>query len=248
MGIFDGHYHKVFTTYRATLEFRDRIMGGTPKDPKIIESWLRAKAGISDDKEINEALRRTLVELGVDVGPNMTMADLEKASEALAAHRQTNGFKIDENGLYIEGRTVKAMLKESVNVLFAGSRWGITKKGPRSFFAERVFVNPDHISLGVREPSGVDLFIGHVNGPQGAQSTLAYYEYVTRARISFDIIVLHDEIKADHWPSIWLHAQENGLGSLRSQGFGRFDITAFDNITGKAADDVATRILASVGQ
>lgn len=227
MGIFAATSSSVFTTYTARLTFRDKLMGGVPKNPKIIEGWLRSKAGIEQEEEIRRATLRTLLELGADVTPDMTFEELERASEALAAQRQTNGFKIDDQGVYVESRAVKAMLKESINILYAGDRWGKTKKGPKSFFAERVFISPDRIHLGRMEPDGVDLFIGHVSGPKGPQSTLTYHEYAERASIEFDVMVLRDEVKAEHWPEVWLHCQENGLGALRSQGFGRFDVEAW---------------------
>lgn len=243
MGIFEPTASDLFTTYSARIRFRDRLMGGVPKNPKIIEGWLRAKAGIEQEEEIRRATLRTLLELGADVTPDMSFEELEKASEALAAQRQTNGFKMDENGLYIESRQVKAMLKESVNILYpyGSGKWGGRKtvdrktgaekdtggKSAKSFVAERVFISPDRLSLGRPEPDGVELFIGHVTGPQGPQSTLTYHEYVSEAEITFDVMVLRDEVKAEHWPEIWLHAQENGLGALRSQGFGRFDVEAW---------------------
>lgn len=230
MGIFDTD-STLFTTYRARLRFRDRLEGGVPMSPKIIEAWLRSKAGIEAEEEIRRATLRTLLELGADVTPDMSFEEMEKASEALAATRQTNGFKVDEGGLYIESRQIKAMLKESINILYAGDRWGKTKKGPKSFFAERVFINPDHVRLSRTDPDGIDLFIGHVSGAKGPQSTLTYHQYVERAAIDFDVMVCKDEVSPEHWPEIWIHAQENGLGALRSQGFGRFDIEQWETVS-----------------
>lgn len=228
----------LFTTYRIELTFTAKIMGGVPRDPKIIEGWLRSKAGISDEHEIRQAMLRTLTELGVNLTGAETFDELVTASEALAAQRQTNGFKRDDQGLYIEARQVKAMLKESVNILFAGDRWGRTKKGPRSYTAERLFVAPDRIHLGRMEPDGVDMVIGHVTGPQGPRSTLAYHEYVEQASITFSIDSTDaapgskgaptDCIDPEHWPLIWMHAEANGLGALRSQGHGQFAVTAFE--------------------
>ena len=45
-------------------------------------------------------------------------------------------------------KTQEAALKESVHILYAGDRWGKTKKGPKSFVAERVFLEGDRIYLG----------------------------------------------------------------------------------------------------
>src|ERR1700730_9140937 len=46
-GIFDAQ-STLFTRYAARLVFRDKLLGGVPRDPKLIEAWhcgLRATAG-----------------------------------------------------------------------------------------------------------------------------------------------------------------------------------------------------------
>jgi hypothetical protein len=228
-GVF-GVDARLFSCYSARVVLRDRIVGGVPKDPQVIEGWLRAKAGIEDAQEVRQAMLRTLSELGADTRDNMSFDDLVRASEALATSKQTTGFKVGDEGLYIEGRQVKSMLKESTNVLFGGERWGATKKGPRAFVAERVFVEPDRLWLGVREPTGIDLMIGHVSGPTGPRSTLGYHEYVEGAELSFRVLVVRDCIAPEQWAEIWLHAQESGLGALRSQGYGRFNVEEWNRL------------------
>lgn len=231
--IFADHTAKVFATYRVTLQFRGQIMGGTPKDPKVIEGWLRAKAGIDDDLEVRKALLRTLQELDPDAtfDPDASFEELVAASERLASSLQTNGFKRDNtSGLYIESRQIKACIKESTNVMFAGERWGKTRKGPKSFVAERAFVNPDRIYLGRREPDGVDLVVGHIADRAGKRSTITYYEYVTQPEITFELLSAEDAVELDWWTRLWVHAQENGIGALRSQGYGRFDVVAWEQL------------------
>lgn len=230
-GVFDAD---VFTTYHARLELRNKLMGGIPKNPRVIEGWLRAKAGIEDEEEVRQAMRRTLTELDPDleIAPNASFDEIVKASEKLAGSMQTNGFKQDEQGLYIESRQVKALLKESVNILFPYQthKWGATRKTPKSFVAERVFINPDRLHLGVTEPDGVDLMIGHVSGPGGKRSTVTYHEYVEQPGIEFEVLVAEDSITQKQWAMTWVHSQENGLGALRSQGHGRFTITQWKRI------------------
>lgn len=108
---------------------------------------------------------------------------------------------------------MKAMLKESTNILFGGERWGATKKGPRSFVAEGVFIEPDRLWLGVREPSGIELMIGHLMGPGGSRSTLGYHEYVEGANLTIQVLGVRDCIAEAQWREIWVHAQENGFGA-----------------------------------
>lgn len=209
-------------------------MGGVPHDPKLIENWLRSRAGVNDG-ELRALMIRTMVEMGIEVDQSMTLEDLEKASTKIAAMKETTGFKREADGqLYIESRQIKAGLKETVNILFAGDKdWlkhpnNATRKGARSFVAERVFVSPDHILLGRGDPDGVEMIIGHVTGPQGPRSTLGYHEYVQNPTIEFDVLVARDCVPEEWWPDIWNHFEENGIGALRSQGHGRFDIVSWE--------------------
>lgn len=232
----------VFARYQGRIQFRDKIMGGIPKDPKIIEGWLRSKTGVTSEEEIKQMVLRTLEESGAEVRPDMTFEELEAAASKIAGVKNTNGFKVTEPGpggkLYIESRYIKACLRECVNIEYAGERMGPTRKGAKAFFAERAFVNPDKIVLNHiggagkvvpigPQPDGVDLFIGHVTGPKGPQSTLTYHEYVINPVIDFEVMVSHDCVGADDWAAIWVNAQEIALGALRSQGFGRFDVLAW---------------------
>ena len=218
----------LFTTYHCAIKMRDRMLGGIPKAPDVIEAWLRSKAGISDTEEVRNAMLRTLKELGVEVKEDMNYEDLVAASKEVAGSKQATGFKVDEEGLYIEDRQVKAMLREAVNILYAGERWGTTKKGPLNYFVERVFIQPAHIHLGRAEPDGTELRVIHISGPQGRRSSLSYFEYVESATMEFDVIVARDLIEHERWPEIWTLAQENGLGASRAQSYGRFDVTKWE--------------------
>lgn len=233
MGVLDAVAKDLFATYDAEITFRDRLMGGVPSDPKIVEGWLRSKAGISNDAEVERAMHRTLRERGVDlaaISPDAQMEAMYAASEELASEVHTNGFKRDERGLYLESRCVKAGIKEATNVLFASERWGKTKKGAKSFLAERAFIDPDRLHFGAQEPAGVYTWVGHVAGARGKQSTLGYYEYMEGASIRFQVRSTRDEVAGEQWAYIWVQLQELGLGALRSQGFGRFDLTRWDRV------------------
>jgi len=221
--------------YNVGLKLRDRIMGGTPSDPNVMEGWLR-KLGLGTEKadEIRAIAIQTVRDLGGDLSEDPTWEEVEEVSKSIAANKQTNMFRRDPRiGCYVEDRTIKAMLKENCNIVFAKDRWGATKKGAKAYLAERVFVDPPMIALengrpDIHKPDGVHLFIGHVQGPQGRQSTLTYYEYVLAPVLRFQIRVFEDCITPQQWGPIWESAQENGQGSLRSQSFGRFDLIEWD--------------------
>jgi hypothetical protein len=220
----------LFARYRVTLRMSSRIMGGVPKDPKVIEGWIKTKMGLEEGEELRNLVWRTMIDLGHNLGATPTEAELDTAIAATVADKSTNGFKRNDAGLIIEGRQVKAMLKENVNILFGAQKFGPTRKGAKGYVAERIFVEEDAIPLGRREPDGVELFIGHVTGPQGPRATLTYYEYCERPEISFTVLSLQDCLSSAQWEAVFEQAEQNGLGSLRSQGYGRFNLVAVEPV------------------
>jgi hypothetical protein len=246
VGVFDHLKAELFAAYAVQLKFEDKLMGGVPKNPKVIQGWLRAKAGITEARELFQVTARTMEENGTPLGVSPSAlaemdADemyniIDRATEEHAALKSTNGFKSDDDGLYIEDRQVKAMLKESTNIVFPyqkgkkDGQWGTTKKTPKSFLAETVFVRPGRLYLGTEEPDGIELMPGHVKDQLGKRSTLTYHEYVERPVLNFEVEVMRDELTLDQWGLVWLHAQSNGLGALRSQSHGRFEVTKFERV------------------
>lgn len=216
----------LFARYRVTIRMANRIMGGTPKDPKVIEGWIKSKMGLEEGAELRTLVARTMIEMGHDLAEGATPEELDAAIAATVADKSTNGFKRTDQGLIIEGRQVKAMLRENVNILFGAQKFGPTRKGAKGYVAERVFVEEDAIPLGRTEPDGVELFIGHVTGPQGPRATLTYFEFCEKPEVSFTVLSLQDCLTADQWEAIFEQAEQNGLGSLRSQGFGRFKLVS----------------------
>ena len=237
MGIFDAECD-IYATYRVRLKFRDRLMGGVPKNPKLIQSWIATGTGLTDEEQWRRMSEQTIRELIPGLPDGLTREEvLEIASERLAADRFTNGFKRDLiGGLYLEARCVKAMLKEVTNILFAHMRWGPTSKGPKGFLAERAFVSPQRIYVGREEPDDRELFIAHVMGPSGPQNSLSLVEYIVEPEIEFLVKVLADCIDAGIWKALWVHAQNNGLGAKRSQGAGTFDILEWTKLSGPSVD------------
>jgi len=220
----------LFTRYRIAIRMGNKIMGGTPRDPKVIEGWIKTKMGLEAGDEMRAMVARTMIDLGHDLVDDATEEQLDAAIRDTVAEKSTNGFKRNAAGLFIEGRQIKAMLKENISIVYGKARFGPTMKGGKGFLAERVFVEEDAIQLGRSEADGVEMFIGHVSGPQGPRSTLTYYEYCERPEFSFTLASLQDCIKPDQWEAIFEQAEQNGLGALRSQGHGRFTLLAVEEI------------------
>jgi len=201
--------------YRGTIVV-GTIAGGTPTDPKVAEGWLRTKLADKDDL-IREAVAEVMVDRGVTADEAATIVD---------ANKHLNGFKRDANGLYIEGRQLKACIKEAASIRWPNERWGPTKKGTRSFFPEHVFVVEDRLPLGVTQPTGVAQRFVHTWRGNGIQ----YEEYVEDAKVEFTVITDY-AFKAEEWALLWLTAEQQGLGASRSQGYGRFEVVQWSRAT-----------------
>ncbi len=233
-----------WTRWAAGIAMKDKLFGGVPMNPKTIDGWLRSQAGIEDEEERRQVLLRTLRELGYE--PETTdLEALEEASRLMAEQLNTNGFKRDpERGLYIEGRQVMAMLRESVGVLFPSTDWPLYDRGKaksgknmgktrskraENLFRETVHVPDERIYLGRDEPDGVELKIVHPKGMM-RESSLTYVQYVERATLSFAVEELEGAVPPGAWKRIWQHAERNGLGAMRSQQHGKFSVIRWEAI------------------
>lgn len=222
MSVFARYESKAFPfTFHGTIVVA-RIAGGTPTDPKVAEGWLRTKLTDTRDDLIREAVAEVMVERGVDA---------EAAAEEVARNKHLNGFKRDaEGGLYIEGRQLKAAIKEAANVAGAAGKlplrkWGLTGKGLLGWISEHVFVVEDRLPLGVTEPTGIAQRFVHTFRGSGIQ----YEEYVDDAEIDFTVITDH-EFSDEQWAMIWLTGQQQGVGASRSQGYGRYEVTRWERV------------------
>lgn len=213
--VFAKHATKAWPfKFTGTLHVRN-IAGGTPSDPKVAEGWLKTKLADKDDL-IREAVATTMAERGITADEAAAEVDILK---------HLNGFKRDDQGLYIEGRQLKAALKEAASVAVASGKlnargWGKTNKGLLSYLAEHVMVVEDRLHLGVVEATGITQRFVHTWRGTGIQ----YEEYVEDAKVDFTVITDHD-FTDEQWAMIWLTGEQQGIGASRSQGFGRYEVT-----------------------
>lgn len=215
MSIFDKYQTEAWPIrYTGSLHV-PKIVGGVPGNQKVAEGWLRTKLADKDDL-IRQMVAETMVERGVDG---------DTATAIVDAEQHLNGFKRDENGLYIEGRQLKAAIKEAASVAAAagkvnGKGWGKTNKGLLSFLAEHVVVLEERLHLGTDEPAGIlQRFVHTWRG-----NAIQYEEYVENAVINFTVLSDYEFSDRD-WAMIWLTGEQQGIGASRSQGFGRYEVT-----------------------
>ena len=225
--------------FRGRLQFRDLVVGGTPTNEKVAEGWIRSKMQTGDEAVMNLVLE-TMAE---------RVVDRDEAMKIVGDLKLLKGFKKDQSGLYLDGRTLKACLKEGASIAqaggFVGKRgWGQNNAGLKSFVAEHIMVveNKLHLLRGgkpVTKPDEIQQRFVHTFKGSG----ITYEEVVERAEIEFTIITDSDSFDHDFWAQTWLKAREQGLGASRSMGFGRFWVTQWERVEDKPVK--ATRKRAS---
>lgn len=212
--------------YNFEIELSVKVIaGGTPSDPKVAEGWLKTKLGVDKDDVIRGMVAEVMLERNVS---------MEEATQIVNMNKHLNGFKslVDNDGkrgaLYIEGRQAKAAIKEAANVRWPKDRWGPTRKGTLSFFAEHVFVPEDRIFLNEEEtgkPSGINQRFVHTFRGSGIQ----YEEYVEGAKLRFHVITDYP-FDDEQWGHLWLTGEQQGIGASRSQGYGKYEVTSWQRV------------------
>lgn len=232
----------MWTYYAVDLTFKHLVVGGIPSDRSVIEGWIRSRMELND-AAITELVEKTAQERGV-LTPDEAV-DIVLDSELAPS---VNGFKRNDNGeLCLEGRTIKAALKEWSNSAYPGTSFPgkskiaaqVNKRGEESsplrkglmrYLAETVIVEERLIGLGVKEPSWVEERIKHVATPQGPRSSINRVEVVETPSISFTVRVRDDFLPQDAWARIWSSGEAIGLGADRGRSDGQFELTRWEKI------------------
>lgn len=220
--MFEQYRNKVWPLeYHGRIRVH-RICGGIPNDPNIAKGWLEKKLGVTDDEQLQRLVLETMMER-----EGMTRDD---AVKEVLNKTSVNGFKGDENGLFMEGRQLKACLKEGISVAVAAGKvkatgWGTTKKWITNYFPEHVFVVQDTLYMYdedgkhiTERPKPTQRFVSTFRG-----NAISYDEVLPVVEIEFDVISDHP-FKEEEWATLWVTAEQQGLGANRSQGYGRFEV------------------------
>jgi hypothetical protein len=215
---------KVWTSERHGRLAVRNLVGGVPLDPRITEGWIKTKLGVRDD-ELRKHVVQSIAER-MEANPE-ELTDDEIFDEAVKGAVNINGFKRDEKGLYYEGRCLKAALKEAVMVAVAAgklpNRYGATSKGAKSWTPEHVFVQEERLYLTdedgnvLQSADEVQLRFVHtaMNGAALANEEVIWLAY-------FDFTIVSDaDFTDDEWHTIMAYVENEGVGSVRSQGAGR---------------------------
>jgi hypothetical protein len=221
----------------VTLAIKNRLVGGIPTSPKLIEGWIAANM-----PEVSADERAKLAE--------KTVQELPEQAEEAAKSMWTTFKRNSAGAVYIEGRNVKAMFKEAANVLRevlikderAGKKAaGEGKEGKaeaksrytnlKSKLAERLFIEQDEIPMlrdgkAIEKPDGNEERAIHVMTAMGPRSALKRVDFVNApAVLKFSLRYLNDGVvDVELIKTLLEYAAWNGMGADRSQGNGLFEL------------------------
>jgi len=239
-----------WTAYRGEYHAYT-LVGGIPKDPDTIKQWLKARLEIGE-AELLALADETIKEMGWTAG-NLGTEEMDQLVDIIAARdTKGNSFKKlrrwddgswhpltdqevqDGKGeLIIEGRQVKAALKEAASNLYPGTkRWpgfpttdegkGETRKGLAGYMVDRLEVVERIIPIGRLVPDITgEQRIKHITGPQGKRSTINVVDVCEDVTFSFTVSVLDDFIVEQVWGEMWEYIELGGIGADRARGDGR---------------------------
>jgi hypothetical protein len=263
--VFDGISGQLFSyRYGVTIHV-GTLVGGTPTNQDVAESWIRAKMGLKADDLVRAEVEAVMA-ARVGISP-------EAAVEEVARNRHLSGFKRDFNSpqartdqqratttgfvlegkrkiftpeealatfgeLYFEGRQLKAMMKEALMIGVASGHIEATKWGRTSKAAKGFFAEHLFVDEDV-------VYMGVTEASTIDQSFVHTFrgsgikleEKLHDAELSFTLIADFDfESKVkDFFGILFAIGEKNGIGASRSQGFGRFSTTRFERVVSDAA-------------
>jgi len=225
--VFAKFYPKAYPHMYACELTVDKLVGGTPTNKKVAEAWLAAKLQTDDQELIQRAAAEVMLERNIP---------LDEAIKFINIDRNLSGFRFDDVGLYFEGRCVKAAIKEAANIRWPKGRWGPTNKGTQGFFAEHVFVQEDRLYLNMTR----DEFIKRAENEDGCGimqsfvhtwrgNGISYKEYVENVKLRFTVAT--DFLFTDEeFGLLWLTGGQQGTGTSRSQGYGRYEVSSWEKL------------------
>ncbi len=169
-----------FDHYKVKIHLHD-LVGGIPRNPELIESWVNA-----GNKDKKQEERDNIRDAHLDTLDTMT--DEKKNKQGIGFHRV-------DGQLCVEGRQLKAMLKEAANIIKDTVPTGRNEKGKpvtgipqlKSKTADQIFVTERFIPIGKTEPDAVEEKPIHVETARGPRDSIKVYEICRDVDLEFTV-------------------------------------------------------------
>ena len=204
-----------YTTYRVDLEFQQPIAAGRPATPALaVKHATQFAAGVTN------ALKLSKKDEG-DVS--------EEAVEQYIMHLSSI-FPIDEEGIYVTGNQLTALLKDAAQSL----KLTVKHKGLNRTLRDGGVIFPIRVYLGV-EPTFVERPVKPDNGP----ANIKRFQIAESVALSIPVAVLNNgDLNEQMFRQIWRQAQSVGLGANKHLDYGKFIVSDLREDSGWEMEDL----------
>lgn len=73
----------LYEVYATTLQFRDLLVGGQPKNPKAMREFIMRRMGVEGAEQVRREILRLASEMDIETNPDMSLDDLEALADKL---------------------------------------------------------------------------------------------------------------------------------------------------------------------
>jgi hypothetical protein len=232
---------ELWQRYAGTLQCRERVYGGIPKNPHIFDAWQKAKlAKVPVLEPTAEERERLGLVSGAAMAARMAEEDREDVGELdETVEAGETVFRRDAEGhLVLREFMLKSAIKEATQRLgyYVKLKRNADQMGLRSHLQTGFYIEPRNLYLRrdgqpLTEPDGCDEAQGRVPTPKGPKSILRKSEYVERPTLEFTIKMLPFKgFGYQELLRVLTLVCEIGVGSWRSREEGKPDLLSFEEI------------------
>lgn len=192
----------LYRRYQIDLSFLTPIAAGLPLNKGLVAAHIgRFSNRVSNDLKLS------------------MKNDGEVSEEAMEKYMAScsSVFPIDDEGIYIRGYQINAMLKDAAQRMKAT----LKTKGLGNTIRDGGLLFPDKIYLGV-DPTIIERGVKPDNGP----ANIKIFQVAEGVKLSVPCALLENgDLPDELYRQMWVVAQGNGLGANRHLGYGKFEVT-----------------------
>lgn len=219
--------------YSVELEGITELLGGMPRDPKLIEGMMSSKEVRLRAKTLGRDPERIIAENLKDMGADQTETEVnEDAMEkALDEERMACTFRRTADGILALGaHQIPALLIDCATTLklsrkVPGLKDTITR-GTEVWQAQGQHLLRLSDAAGpAATPHGTLEWGSQIQDRMGRRAILRRYDYLLPWSLAFQVRYVDNGILTkEHWADLWELAAVQGIGAARPRGYGKFRV------------------------
>lgn len=222
-------YEELYNVWKIQYKFREKVYGGIPNrletamlmiEARVKQGKIPPEMAEQIKKECRERFEEMYKAMSVEVEGEVKQNPMEEAVKM-----QWTTFWQDDQGVYLESRTLKSALRECLSILNVFTTKHGTKSGHNfGFYVEpsRLYLKRDGVV--VKKPDGYDDRPVIIQDAGGKRTAIKRVDFVEGACIDATIKIIPGRLEERHIVAALALLQDLGHGAMRSQGFGQLDM------------------------